>query len=184
MIRDHRIDGLAAKLDQLKREYDLYINGQRRTEPLDLRKDIEKSVMELVRFPTSSTVFKFQVKTLAHRFRSMETQIKNLMDMKMAKMAAERIESGFDPQDIVIDEMAIENPAIIAERVKKLFNAAGLKGAIPADMTPDSLHRMMVSKARTVVGKGNVRAVKYSLVAGDNGMKVKGEIISVAKTDS
>lgn len=182
MVRDPRIDELEGKIDNLKREYDLYLAGNRRTEPLALRSEVEREVMLLMRFPTVSTVFKFQVKTLAMRFRSLETQIRNLMELRNQRLnIAEQTIKKSDLQDVVVDSMAIENPAIIAARVKSLLSRVGANSSLPADMTAESLALMMINKAKAVVGKGNVHAVRYSLVDSEKGPRVKGETIAAPK---
>lgn len=180
MARDQRLVELENKLEDLKRQYDMYLTGARRTEPLALRTETEREILLLTRFPSSSTMFKFQVKTLAMRFRSFETQMRNLMELRQQRAVnSEKVQVAAPLSDIVVDEMAIDNPAIIAAKVKTLLAQVGSKTTLPPGMTVEALSAMMVNKARGLVGKNNVKAIKYSLVAGDQGAKVKGEVISV-----
>lgn len=180
MARDPRIEALEVRLEELKRQYDLYLSGQRRTEPVTLKLEAEREIISLTRFPTSSTVFKFQVRTLAMRFRSMEAQVRNLLELRQLRSGnGPRPDGANAPlRDIVIDEMAIDNPAIIAGKVKALLSQAGGGAQLPGSMTPESLCQMMLSKARAIVGKNNVKAVKYSLVNGEQGPRVKGELVT------
>lgn len=178
MARDQRITKLEEKIEQLKHEYDLFLNGNRRTEPLTMRKEAEREVMLLLRFPSSSTAFKFQVQTLAHRFRSLEAQVKNLLELKEQRQAsAETIAPDHALQNIIVDDLAISNPDLITARVKTLLKQAGIVGPEQSESAAAALCNMMVSKASAVLGRGNVLAVKYSLVPGEHGPKVKGEVI-------
>lgn len=186
MARDPRIDALEVRLEELKRQYDLYLSGQRRTEPVTLKLETEREILSLTRFPSSSTMFKFQVRTLAMRFRAMEAQVRNLLDLRQLRSGtAPRPDGSSAPlSDIIVDEMAIDNPAIIAGKVKALLNQAGGKVTLPGTMTPESLCQMMLTKAKSIVGKNNVKAVKYSLINGEQGPRVKGELVTVGDAKS
>lgn len=184
-MKDQRLNEFVQKLDQLKHEYDLFLTGQRRTEPLKLRSELEREVLLLTRFPSSSTAFKFQVKTLAMRYRSFETQIKNLLELK-AQRAQANEKTAPEPsfRDVVVDALAIDNPALIAASVKSFLKQVGSVSNLPADMTPETLATIMVNKAKAMVGKDNVAAIRYCLVPSDHGPKVKGEIIPKAADKS
>lgn len=186
MARDPRIVALEIKLEELKHQYDLYLSGRRRTEPVNLKSDAEREILALTRFPSSSTMFKFQVKTLAMRFRAMETQVRNLLDLRQlrASCSGKTVVTGAMMNDIVVDEMAIDNPAIIANKVRALLSQAGGNALLPGTMTPEALCDMMLNKAKAIVGKNNVKAVKYSLVTSEQGPRVKGELVTALEANS
>lgn len=182
MSRDPRIDSLERRIETLRREYDLFLSGQRKAEPYALSKEIEDELMLLIRTPTISTVFKFQVRMLALRFRALGTQVRNLLELK-----AQRKSSGAPPipdplssppqpsMDIVVDAEMLHSPSALSIMVRKLLERTGLDHELPAGVTPEGLSATMAKKAASVIGKSGVQAVRYSIVPGSHGPRVKGE---------
>jgi hypothetical protein len=184
MAKDRRIEELNLEIDELKREYDLYLVGQRRTEPLLMRSGLERKVRLLTLANSSSTVFKFRVKTLANRFRSLETQLKSLLERKNSRQAGSEQPQAKKSSSVIIDEIVINNPALVVARVRAMV--AELKKNHPDDanfikLNPDNFCSALVGKAKAMVGKNEVRAVRFQIVKGENGHKVKGEAITAPK---
>lgn len=185
MAKDTRIEELNREIDELKREYDLYLVGQRRTEPLTARTELERKVRALIREPSSSTAFKFRVKTLANRFRALESQLKKLLERKENRSLGVAGQTRTQkPSSVIIDEMVINNPSLVVARVRKMV--AELKRDNPevdneAMLNPDSFSSALVGKAKSMVGKKDIRAVRFQIVKGENGHKVKGEPIIASK---
>lgn len=187
MAKDQRIEQLSREMDELKKEYDLYFAGQRRTEPINQRAALERKVQNLVRSPSSSTVFKFQTNTLAHRFRALETQLRNLMEMRESKSRVSEQTHALTPSSVIIDEMAINNPALVVARVRKMCTELDKKNDAQSNapkLNPDNFCNALVGKAKTMVGQNEVRAVRFQIVEEDGNHKVKGEVIPSPKTAS
>ncbi len=181
--RDPKIEELDFKLAELKREYDLFFAGQLRQEPLKLRREIERDIRMMTRSSVQSTVTKFQVRTLANRFRSLETQIRNITDLKFSRRTSTgALAKGND--SIIIDAIAITNPAIVARRIKtilKRIEKNSKDSGSSMKLNPDDLCNMLVKKAKGMVDQNNVKAVKFSIVESEGGAKVKGELITTPK---
>lgn len=170
---------LELKLERLKREYDQFLAGNLRIEPLALRRDIEREIMQLTKSHIPSTSERFRIQTLAHRFRSLETQIRNLLDLRNSRRAATGESASQVPDYVIVDRMAIENPAVISARVRSILRAVEPKGAQGAhpDITPEAFCQVLVNRAKTMVGKNNVNAIRFRIIPGENGPKVKGELL-------
>jgi hypothetical protein len=184
MAGDKRIATLNREIDELKREYDLYLAGLRKTEPIGQRAQLERKVVLLARTPVSSTVFKFQAKTLAHRFRALETQLKNLMDAREAKHKVSEQVQTKQPSAVIIDNTVINNPKLVVDRVRRMVTELNKKNLDQDDamsLDPENFCNALVGKAKTMVGKGEVRAVRFQIVESDGEHKVKGEVIGAPK---
>jgi hypothetical protein len=124
------------------------------------------------------------LQTLAHRFRALETQLKNLMDLRDSRHKASEQVSAKQPSAVIIDDMVINNPKLVAERVRKMVTELNKKnGDDPAaiSLNPENFCNALVGKAKSMVGKGDVKAVRFQIVESDGGHKVKGEVIGAPK---
>jgi hypothetical protein len=181
MAQDPNVSELEKKLSRLKRDYDLFLAGQLRVEPIALRREIEREIMHLTRSFVPSTVVKFRIKTLAHRYRSLETQLRNLMDLRVSRKPAAEESSSQTSDSIIVDQIAIDNPSVIAARVRTILRNAA-KSADPnapaaLDISPEAFCQVLVNRARTMVGKNHVSAIRFRIVPGENGPRVKGELL-------
>lgn len=188
MSRDPRIDSLERRIETLRREYDLFLSGQRKAEPYALSKEIEDELMLLIRTPTISTVFKFQVRMLALRFRALGTQVRNLLELKAqrkstgAPLLPDQQPSPAAPSaDILVDAEVLSTPAALSTMVRRLLERTGLDRELPSGVTAEGLSVTMAKKAATVIGKSGVQAVRYSIVPGSHGPRVKGEPVYEGK---
>ena len=130
----------------------------------------------------ASTVFKFQAKNLAHRFRSLETQLKKLIEIKESKAILSEKTDKKTASVVIIDEVVINNPALAVARVRTMVaelekrRKNGSEASHPA-VDPESFCNALVGKAKMIIGKERVRAVKFQIVEEKDGPKVKGEVI-------
>jgi hypothetical protein len=173
-----QVQKLEQKMGSLKHEYDLFLAGNRRTEPLELRRQVEREVLMLSKSPIASTVFKFQVKTLSYRFRSFENQMRNLIERRdKRELITNKSVAAKTIAPVIIDDAVMKNPALINSRIEALVKAAGSKSGQKMKLSSKDLQEMMLDKARSVVGKNDVKAVMFSIVDSEKGPKVKGEVI-------
>ena len=176
MSRNRQLEQLTQKLDKLKREYDSFLSGKRRTEPTNLHREVEREILMLTRSPDSSTAFKFHVRTLANKYRSFETQMRNIIERRNRWRAKSGDPNPEVSQELIIDEMVINNPNLMDNRLKMLLR----KTAGGQDISSEQLLSTLVGKAKSVVGKNNVKAVSFKLVKGEKGPRVSGKAITVS----
>jgi hypothetical protein len=170
------LDRLEQKIERLRREYDLYLTGNRRTEPTTLKADLEREVVRLTRFPFSSTAVRFRLKSLAHRFRAVETQARNLIEQRnRALAAAERAAGG--ELFVVVDRAALDDPAVVEGHLRRLHRAVvGERGGKPGREL-DSFRRRLLSEARSRIDKVGAIGIRYSLVVTDGDARLRGELL-------
>ncbi|NOY45400.1 MAG: hypothetical protein GXP50_08115, partial [Deltaproteobacteria bacterium] len=113
------VQDLEQRIEALRKEYDHYLAGVRRTEPEKLRRDLERELRRLVGSPLLTTAERFRVTTLAHRFRALESRVRNLMERRGARKAR----AGAEAQggaEIVVDRLLLRNPAALERYVGRL----------------------------------------------------------------
>lgn len=180
------LDRLEQKIEKLKREYDLFRTGQRKTEPTALRSELEKQVLRLTRFPFASTAMRFRMKTLAHRFQAVAAQARNLAELQARKQLAQTPQR---PEDraVLIDRAALDNPSALDSYLKRLHRAMAETATTADGQKPapsfDALKRRLLAEARRQLERPEVSGVRFSVVEGEGGAKLRGEILE-ARTRS
>lgn len=170
------LDRLEGLLEQLKREYDLFLAGNRRGEPNQLRRQVEREVLRLTRYPFTSTVGRFRARTLAHRFHAVEAQVRHLVEARARK----RREPGPEPEAaVVLDRAALANPHSVDPHLRRIHEAIR---AATGETTPgpsfEALKRRLLEETRKRLGQGGVRGIRFSVSEGERGAKVRGEILA------
>lgn len=177
--RDTKIVELELKIEELRRQYDLYLSGLRKTEPASLMAEVESLVQKLTRqMSTRSTQLQFQIRTLAFKFRSLQAQLRRFMERRETYIKSKLEETyGGDVEEfgqtIFIDRMVLANPKLITGKVRTMVTTSGTTGKV----VPDELAQMLIAKASKVINRQDVAAVRFTIVKGENGPKIKGDII-------
>ncbi|TLN15968.1 hypothetical protein FDZ71_07040, partial [bacterium] len=150
--KDHRIVELDKKIEEVRKQYDLYLSGLRKTEPASMLADVEVSILRATRqMAGSSTVVQFQIRALAHRFRSLQAQIKRFLDRRDTYIKS-KLEESFSAdveeigQTIFVDRAVTENPALIHSKIRSLIRSAG-NGP---NVYPDEIANILIAKAQKV----------------------------------
>jgi len=173
--RSRDLDILEQKISQLKREYDLYLAGRRRTEPLDLQAQIHNEILRLTRFPFPSTAVQYRLRTLGHRFQAVNTQAKNLLDARNTRrLKSEKAEAGRDP--LVWDAKTLSDPKSMEEGVQQILKQMAGKTSKTMDDAA-SLRDKLGKAVKAHLDKPGVKAVRFRVVDDGNGPKVKGDLI-------
>lgn len=171
------LDRLDDKLRRLKREYDLFLAGQRRGEPSAFRDEIEREILKITKHPFPSTATRFRAKNLAHRFRALESQLRKLVDMKRAKKRDDETGLEAGPPSVVVDRATLEHPEAIATHVRAMQRA--LADACPGRPTPaaEALGKRLLAEAKRVLDRPGVMGIRFVLVEDEGGAKIRGEVI-------
>lgn len=174
------LDRLEDKILRLKREYDLFLAGQRRGEPTTLRDELEREIRRLSRVPFSSTASRFRMSSLAHRFRALETQIRGITDHREARKRDDEETPAAGPASVVVDQVALENPRAIDLHLRALHRALAesLEGRAPPPV--EGLKARLLDEARRLVERPGVTAVRFTLVNEEKGPRIRGELLHEA----
>lgn len=174
----HDLDRLDDKIQRLKREYDLFLAGQRRTEPVSLKEEIDREIRALSRNPLRSTAARFRMTSLAHRFRALEEQIRNITDLRTSRRKDAEPQGPTPPASVVVDRAALENPRAIESHLRSLYREfVGTLG----DRTPPPLEHLkhrLLEEAKRLVERPGVMAVRFTVVEEERGPRIRGELLS------
>ena len=172
------LDGLEERIERLRREYDLFLAGERRTEPLDLRGEIERTILKLVASPLLNTADRFRVNTLAHRFRAVEARVRKLLERREAR-ARGAGGSARQPEapSVVIDRALLERPAALDRYVRRLHQEVERACGGQAPITAAQLREKLVETARAQVTRPGVRAVRFRVDSEGGRPRIRGEIL-------
>lgn len=175
--RSRDLDTLEQKITKLKREYDLFLAGRRRTEPLDLQAEIHNQILTLSRFPFPSTAVSYRLKTLGHRFQAVNLQAKRLIDAKDSRSSKSTNGTAAAESDpLVWDAKTLSDPKSMEAGVQQILKEIAAKSSKPlgdAAAITDKLGKAV----KAHLNKPGVKAVKFRVVDNGNGPKVKGDLI-------
>jgi len=175
------LDRLEQKIDRLKREYDLFLAGRRRGEPIGLRDEVQREVLGITRHPWTSTAARFRAKTLAHRFQAVESQLRHLVEMRAARKPKGSTERAEDAE-VLFDRASLEEGAILNGYVLRLHRSvAKLVAAGEAVPEPEVLRKRIEAEVRRQLQEPDVMGVRFRVEAGERGPRILGEVVRTAR---
>jgi hypothetical protein len=175
---DESLDRLEAKLRRLKREYELFLAGQGRGEPAALRAEVEQQILVLSRQPLHSTAARFRLTGLAHRFRALEAQVRNLTDQRSSRPreVADQ-EQEVAPDGFVVDRRALEDPSTVRRQLERFHQALSERLGGRSAPAAEALQERLFESARKLLDTQGTAAVRFRVTNGETGPKIKGEIL-------
>lgn len=176
-VAEPDLDRLEEKLNRLKREYDLFLAGQRRGEPTAFHAEVEREIVKLTRYPFHSTVGKFRMRTLAHRFRALESQIHNLVEQRQARKREESAVAEPAPVSVVVDRATLEHPEAVAAHLRSLHRALSQCSAERRPPPLDALQQRLFDEAGRILARPGVFGVRFVVVEDERGPRIRGEVI-------
>lgn len=173
------LDRLESKMDRLKREYDLFLAGRRRGEPVALRDEVQREVLTLTRHPWPSTAARFRARTLAHRFQALEAQVRHLAEMRAARKAKAEPEPP-EGAEVLFDRACLEQAALLERYVRRLHQSVAR--LVPASQLPDPavLRQRIEAEVRRQLREPGVAGIRFRVEAGERGARIRGEVVRAA----
>lgn len=172
------LNRLEEKILRLKREYDLFLAGQRRTEPVSLKDEIDREIRALSRNPLRSTAARFRMTSLAHRFRALEDQVRNIVDQRTNRRKDAEGADAQPPPSVLVDRAALENPRAIERHLRSLYRElVATLGDHPAPPL-ETLKSRLLEEARRLVERPGVLGVRFTVVEEARGPRIRGELLS------
>jgi hypothetical protein len=178
------LDRLEQQIDRLKREYDLFLAGRRRSEPSRLRDEVARDVLRVTRNPGASTATRFRAKSLAHRFQALESQVRHLQELRAGR---KREGAGGEGEDgpVLFDRFSLEEPGVVEGYVLRLHRAVGrLSGSGASVFSRDVLRDRVVEEVRRQLQDPGVLGVRFSAVETERGVKLRGEVVRASLAES
>jgi len=127
-----------------------------------------------------STGVQFQLNTLAHKFRALQTRVRKTLERWEKARTGRRQAIAEATQErsstFYIDRLTIENPTLLKRRIRALYT-----GANAPTFNPDKISDAILDKASQVIDKPGVAAVRFTVShsANEKAPKVKGDLIKL-----
>ncbi len=176
------LDRLEEKIERLRREYDLFLAGKRKGEPLAIREEVEREILRLTRSPLSSTATRFRIRALAHRFQAVGTQVRNLVELRVSRKRARAAESP-DGVAVLLDRAAVENPASVEPQLGRIQKAIAEAVGGPISPPFPVIRERLFEEARRQMSAPDVVGVRFSVVKGEKRPKIRGEVVRNPKAE-
>jgi hypothetical protein len=173
-----QLDDLEARIDKLRREYDQFFAGRRRGAPIVMRDEVERLILKLTRDPSSSTAVQFRLRTLAHRFRALDGQVRQRIEGG-ERRAARKAAAGKQDASVLLDAAAVANPAAVRAHLLRIHRAVRKGGAGPdaEGLSLDRLQERLLGEARKQLQQPGVRGVRFQVVQSEGGTRIRGEVV-------
>ncbi|MDW7708956.1 MAG: hypothetical protein SCH98_00670 [Deferrisomatales bacterium] len=175
MSREH-LDRLERRIEQLRREYELFLAGQRRGEPVALREEIRRELLARTRQPPPSTAAGFRVRALALRFQAVEAQVRRLLEPRGARKGGRPSGVGGE-QGVLLQRSCLEERGLLqggaARLHRELVCLVGERGAPPAGVVCERLEAEM----RRQLAVPGVEGVRFRVERGEAGATIRGTVV-------
>ncbi len=168
---------LELKIERLRREYDLYLAGERRIEPVKLRDEIERELLGVIGSPLLNTAERFRIGTLAHRFRALETRIRNLQEMRSSRRARGRGGGAGEGADVVLDRALLESPGGVDRYVRRLFAEVEQATGGRPGITYEELRDRLVGSAKRYLEREGVWGVRFRVERDGERPRIRGKVL-------
>ncbi len=179
------LDRLEQQIDRLKREYDLFLAGRRRSEPIRLRDEVAREVLRVTRSPGASTASRFRAKTLAYRFQALDAQVRHLQELRASRKKEGAAEGGGDTGGaVVFDRSCLDDAAALDGYVRRLHRAVGELSGGASPLSTETLRERIVVEVRRQLDDPGVLGVRFSVVEAERGGKLRGEVLRAPAVDT
>ena len=171
---------LENKIERLRREYDLFFAGNRRGAPILLRDELEREILRWTRDPSPSTGVRFRLRTLAHRFQSLDGLVRQRIETGDPRVVHRPRPTGAGNQDasVLLDAAAIANPGAVRAHLLRIHRAVkDQAGSDAANLSLDRLQERLLGEAAKQLAHPGVKGVRFKVVKGEGGTRIRGEVV-------
>ena len=165
------LDRIEAEIAKVKRQYDLFFQGARRSEPIDKRKEVEETIRRMGQRKIVNTNEQFRFNNLQTRFYSFSNLWARMVrDMEEGRLA--RDSSGYlvrgkpqarDPVD----------PAGLDQVIGELVEARKACGLPAGEEDLSATREALLVRAREIAEKSGGRKVEFQVRIEEGKPKVK-----------
>lgn len=165
------LDRIEASLTDVKRQYDLFFQGARRTEPVEERKALEWLVRRLGQRKIPNTSDQFRFNSLQSRFHSLVTLWNRMgRELEEGRLVRDRGGNLVRPQEAAPEPV---DPAHLDQVVDELQAARRECGLPTGDRDVEAMREMLRSRAAEIAGKGGARRVEFRVTIEEGKPKIK-----------
>jgi hypothetical protein len=166
------LDRIEAEIAGVKRQYDLFFQGIRRSEPSDKRREVEETVRRMGQRKIVNSNDQFRFHSLQSRFYSLSNlwvrMVRDLEEGRVKRDSSGTLVRGASTSPDPVDPAHIDQ--VIAELVEAR-RACGLPAGEEKDLS-DTREALLV-RAREIAGKSGARKVEFRVRVEEGKPKVK-----------
>lgn len=163
-----RIDG---EIESVKRQYDLFFQGNRRSEPIEERRLVEWMIRRMGQRKIINTSDQFRFHGLQSRFYSLSNlwtrMIRDLEEGRLSRDASGKIMRETPPGDGPVD------PGHLDQVVDQLKTARKECGLPVEDADIDAIRKTLSERAGEIAKKSGAKRVEFRVSVEDGKPKVK-----------
>lgn len=165
------LDRIEGEVDGLKRQYDLFFQGNRRSEPLEERRNVEWMVRRMGQRRIINTSDQFRFHSLQGRFYSLSNlwarMIRDLEEGRLSRDASGTIVRQAGAEEDVIDPSHFEQ---VLDQLKTARKDCGLPAG-DADIA--AIRQMLSERAGEIAKKSGAKKVEFRVTVEGGKPKVK-----------
>jgi hypothetical protein len=166
------LDRIEAEIAGVKRQYDLFFQGIRRSEPSDKRREVEETVRRMGQRKIVNSNDQFRFHSLQSRFYSLSNlwvrMVRDLEEGRMKRDTSGTLVRGASPPPDPVDPAHIDQ--VIAELVEAR-RACGLPAGEEKDLS--ETREALLARAREISGKSGAKKVEFRVRVEEGKPKVK-----------
>jgi hypothetical protein len=155
------LDRIEASIAEVRRQYDLFFQGVRRSEPSDKRREIEDAVRRVGQRKIVNSNDQFRFNNLQCRFYSYVNlwarMVRDLEEGRLSRDASGAVMRGTPPAGEPVD------PAHIDRVIGELVEARRACGLPAGEEDLPSTRETLIARAREISGKSGGRKVEFRI---------------------
>jgi hypothetical protein len=170
------LDRIEAEIAGVKRQYDLFFQGYRRSEPSELRREADETIRRMGQRRIINTNDQFRFHTLQSRFYSLSNLwMRMIRDMEEGRLSRDpsgalvRVTGPLPPKDPV-------ESGHLEQVIGELSEARRTCGLPAGEEDLSEIRETLLARAREISGKSGGRHVEFRISVEDGKPKVKASV--------
>lgn len=165
------LDRIESDIGELKRQYDLFFQGNRRTEPSEERRILGWMIRRMGQRQVPNTSDQFRFNTLQGRFHSLANlwtrMVRDLEEGRLSRDASGSVVRWKPEEQLPVDREHLET---VLEQIRKARTECGIPTG-PEET--ESLRRTLLDRARQIADKSGAGKVEFRVSVEDGKPKVR-----------
>jgi hypothetical protein len=165
------LDQIEAEIADVKRQYDLFFQGIRRSEPSDKRKEVEETIRRMGQRKIVNTNDQFRFNNLQTRFYSFTNlwvrMVRDLEEGRLIRDPSGALVRGRSPASDPVE------PAHLDQVIGELMEARRSCGLPAGEEDLSATREALLARAREIAGKSGANKVEFRISVEEGKPKVK-----------
>lgn len=165
------LDRIEAEIAKVKRQYDLFFQGARRSEPTDNRREVEETIRRMGQRKIINTNEQFRFNNLQTRFYSFSNlwarMVRDMEEGKLARDSSGSLVRGRSPVRDPVDDAGLD------QVIRELVEARKECGLPAGEEDLSATREALLARAREIAEKSGASKVEFQVRIEEGKPKVK-----------